>query len=247
MLVINDNKEFCTKIYNILKINIVMKDKSSKTKILKFVKDLEKNKNQPLKYLYLKLTGFIEKAFTYYYLKKNGVETQYGYVKLIGLPIIRKHPFSSIIIEKGVTIVSNTKGNILGINHPTILATLHQDAKIKIGKGSGLSGASLVAVDSISVGENVGVGANCNIFDSDFHAVDSESRKEQKGVADIRKAKYAPIKIGDNVFIGIGVYILKGVTVESDTIIGAGAIVTKDIKSKTVVGGNPAKFIKKIP
>jgi len=212
----------------------------------KFIAGLIENKDKPIKYLYLRFVGFIEKAFTYYYLKKHGVQTKYGYVKLIGLPIIRKHPFSSIVIGQGVTLVSKTSGNILGINHPTILATLHKDAKIKIGKNSGLSGASIIAVDSITIGENVGIGANCYVYDSDFHAINSKLRKMQKGIQDLRKAKYSPIKIGNDVFIGLGVSILKGVTIGSEAAVGAGSIVTKDIKRKTIVAGNPAKFIKNI-
>lgn len=224
------------------------KEQNINTTIMKnnFFTGLIENKDKPIKYLYLRIVGFIEKAFTYYYLKKYGVETKYGYVKLVGFPIIRKHPFSTIKIGQGVVLVSNTSGNILGINHPTILATLHKDAKIIIGKNSGLSGASVISVDSITIGENVGIGANCYIYDSDFHAINSKSRKSQKGIQDLRKAKYLPIKIGNDVFIGLGALILKGVTIGSEAIVGAGSIVTKNIKRKTIVAGNPAKFIRNI-
>jgi acetyltransferase-like isoleucine patch superfamily enzyme len=56
----------------------------------------------------------------------------------------------------------------------------------------------------------------------------------------------APIKIGDKVWIGSNATILPGVTIGDGAIIAAGAVVTKDVDKKTVVGGVPAKFIKKI-
>lgn len=53
-------------------------------------------------------------------------------------------------------------------------------------------------------------------------------------------------KIGDKVWIGSNATILPGITIGDGAIIAAGAVVTKDVEEKTVVGGVPAKFIKKI-
>lgn len=56
----------------------------------------------------------------------------------------------------------------------------------------------------------------------------------------------APIVLGKNVWIGAGAIILPGVTIGDGAIVAAGAVVTKDVSANTVVGGVPAKFIKKI-
>lgn len=56
-------------------------------------------------------------------------------------------------------------------------------------------------------------------------------------------ARVAPIRIGDNVFIGAGAIILAGVTVSDWVVIGAGAVVTKDVESYQIVAGNPARVI----
>lgn len=56
---------------------------------------------------------------------------------------------------------------------------------------------------------------------------------------------FAPIKIGDNVCIGKNAMIMPGVRVGNECVIAAGAIVTKDVPSGTIVGGNPAKVIGK--
>ena len=55
-----------------------------------------------------------------------------------------------------------------------------------------------------------------------------------------------PVIIGNNVWIGSNATILPGVTIENGAIIAAGAVVTKDVKRNTIVGGNPAKYIKEI-
>ncbi|WP_262710533.1 acyltransferase [Dinghuibacter silviterrae] len=54
----------------------------------------------------------------------------------------------------------------------------------------------------------------------------------------------APVKIGDNVFIGMDSIILKGVTIGSNVVVAAGSVVARDIPDNQIWGGNPAKFIR---
>jgi maltose O-acetyltransferase len=56
----------------------------------------------------------------------------------------------------------------------------------------------------------------------------------------------APVEIGDNVFVGMGVKILKGSTIGDDSVIGAGAVVTGDIPAGVVAAGNPARVIREL-
>ena len=62
-----------------------------------------------------------------------------------------------------------------------------------------------------------------------------------------RPLKTAPIKIGNGVWIGAEAYIGPGVTIGNGAVIAARAVVVKDVSAWTVVGGNPAKFIKERP
>ena len=56
-----------------------------------------------------------------------------------------------------------------------------------------------------------------------------------------------PIHIGRNAWIGAGATILPGVTIGDNAVVGAASVVTKDVPADTIVAGNPAKFIKRIP
>lgn len=56
--------------------------------------------------------------------------------------------------------------------------------------------------------------------------------------------KVAPVEIGDNVFVGMGARILQGTTIGSDSVIGAGAVVTGSIPAGVVAAGNPARVIR---
>jgi maltose O-acetyltransferase len=91
----------------------------------------------------------------------------------------------------------------------------------------------------IRIGRDGLFGANVEIFDSDFH--DLRPSKRRGGTP-----KIAPVEIGDNVFVGMGARILKGATVGSDSVIGAGAIVTGEIPAGVIAAGNPARVIREL-
>ena len=68
----------------------------------------------------------------------------------------------------------------------------------------------------------------------------------EMGLVDERADKFGRIEIGDNVNIGWNAIIMPGVTIGNNCIIGAGAVVTKDVPCNSVVAGVPAKFIETI-
>jgi len=158
----------------------------------------------------------------------------------IGCPIISKYPKSSISFGANVSIISNGLYTALGINHPSVFRTLSENGKIEIGQGTGISGGTFCAFQSISVGENCLIGADVIIVDTDFHNVDINSRHDSK----LNHIDSLPVKLGDNVFIGTKSIILKGVTIGENSVIGAGSIVTSSIPSNVIAAGNPCKKIK---
>ncbi len=87
----------------------------------------------------------------------------------------------------------------------------------------------------IYIGDDVLIGHNVVLATID-HDLDAYDRHNH----------YAPIHIGNRVWIGAGAIITKGVSVGDGAVIAAGAVVTKDVPENTVVGGVPAKLLKKI-
>lgn len=89
---------------------------------------------------------------------------------------------------------------------------------------------------TITIGDNVLIGPNCNIFTTN-HPIAPKNRKST-----ISKA----ITIKNDVWIGGNVTILPGITINANSIVGAGSVVTKDVPENVIVAGNPAKVIKNI-
>lgn len=179
----------------------------------------------------------------YKFLIKNGVDTELGYVTLYGQPLISKVNNSRIVMGRGVVIISDSQYNRSGINHKAVIATEAPGAEIIIGDGVGISGSSIVAVEKIQIGENTMLGANTNIFDTDFHPVDANSRINQKNILD---AKHSSVKIGKQCWLGANVTVLKGVTIGDRVVVGAMSLVNKDIQDDAIVGGVPAKLLSNI-
>lgn len=146
-----------------------------------------------------------------------------------------------IKIGDNVRINSGKYYNVIGGDERTILRTLDM-GEIIIGNRCGISNSTFISATSIIVEDDVLIGGNCKIFDTDFHPLDANKRisKENSNI----KSKPIVIKIG--AFIGAHSIILKGVTIGENSIIGAGSVVTKDIPSNEIWGGNPAKFIRKV-
>jgi acetyltransferase-like isoleucine patch superfamily enzyme len=110
-----------------------------------------------------------------------------------------------------------------------------------VGDNFAMSGGVLCAAQRITIGDNVAVGANSTIVDSDFHPLSPEERKRHPA-----DGKTATVVVADDVFIGMNCLILKGVTVGRGSVIGAGSVVTRDVPPGVIVAGNPARIIKEL-
>jgi acetyltransferase-like isoleucine patch superfamily enzyme len=140
-----------------------------------------------------------------------------------------------ITLGSNVLINNSSTFNEVGISHPTILCTQNKDATIEIGNNVGISGSSIVAAKSITIGDRVLIGGGVGIWDTDFHPLDPIKRNEDP----TRDAVSLPIHIGNDVFIGARSIILKGVTIGNNVVIGAGSVVSKDVPEGTIAYGNP--------
>lgn len=112
-----------------------------------------------------------------------------------------------------------------------------ENAKILIGNNVGISSSCILSHESISIGDNVKIGADSLILDSDCHSLNYEFRKYEK--LDWKNKKNKPIEIGDDVLIGTRCIILKGVTIGKRCIIGSGCVLTKNVPDDSIAFGNP--------
>lgn len=113
-------------------------------------------------------------------------------------------------------------------------------ASISIGAGTWINNnfCAIAEHTSITIGANCFIGTNVQILDSDFHGMRLEERH-------ISKPEWAkPVVVGDNVFIGSDVKILKGVSIGSCAVIGSGSLVIEDIPAAVIAAGSPARAIR---
>jgi len=113
---------------------------------------------------------------------------------------------------------------------------------IEIGDNTIINNGFVAIADktSITIGENCLIGTQVEIYDSDFHALNAKNRKEENIYHP------SPVKIGNNVFIGSNVRILKGVSIGDNCVIANNSVVTKDIPCSCIAGGIPAVVINQI-
>ena len=125
-----------------------------------------------------------------------------------------------------------------------------------MGEGSRVS-TPLTAVrpHMVSIGKNVVVMPGClmmsaggvTIDDGAMIAANVQLISNNHDLYERQVITCKPVHIGKNAWIGAGATILPGVTIGDNAVVGAASVVTKDVPADTIVAGNPAKFIKRIP
>jgi acetyltransferase-like isoleucine patch superfamily enzyme len=130
-------------------------------------------------------------------------------------------------------------GDNVVINDGVTPYTYSKEATIRIGNSVFLNGTKFGCQKLISIADNCIIG-DSSMADTDFHHVDPQKRHSLDAVA------AEPIIIEENVWIpGAGI-ILKGVTIGKNSVIGAGAVVSKDIPENCLAAGNPARVVRKL-
>jgi len=192
----------------------------------------------------------IDKYFKYFY-------KQYKYRKLLSNMNIKiknislfysRVIFSSNVNPKTIYFCSEATSLIRGV-----IVFEKNYSKISVGNNTAINGGTLISIaNEIIIGSNVLISYECVISDHDGHSINNFIREKDlpillngntKSWVDVN---ISPITIEDNVWIGAKSIILKGVTIGKNSIVAAGSVVTKSVLANTLVGGNPAKEIKKL-
>lgn len=149
----------------------------------------------------------------------------------------------SIIIKTKITIRGNNNQILLKkgvVLRNGIIHIRGNNCTVKIGAGSSFGQVRIVNVgrnNSISIGDNCLFADNIEIWASDTHSIydiDGKFINPER-----------PVEIGNNVWVGCFVRILKGVKIGDSSIIGMNSVVTKDVMSNTLNAGNPLKCLKR--
>jgi len=172
--------------------------------------------------------------------RKNNIEIGPKLI-LNGRPLIDIQKEGNLYIGSEVTLNSRNKGYHINMHSPVKLFADRPGAEIRIGDKTRIHGTCVHAYQSVKIGSNCLIVANCQIFDGNGHNLsfqNVDNRINTKGTS-------KPVKIEDSVWIGANSIILPGVTIGKGTVISANSVVTRDIPSMVVAGGNPAIIIKK--
>lgn len=149
---------------------------------------------------------------------------------------------NSLLRDCNIFIKGNNNTLYIGddcvINNTSIILD-NEGAEIKIGNKTSIAEAQIVSLEpyNIEIGEDCMLSYNIEIRNTDSHKIYDKNTNE-------RINKGNSVKIGNHVWLGMRAVILKGVTIEDNSIVAAGSIVTKDVKANTIVSGNPAKQVK---
>ena len=120
---------------------------------------------------------------------------------------------------------------------------------VTIGARSQVGGSLLVCASRITIGDDVLISWDCTLDDHDSHSLDWSKRRGDHmdwmaGRKDWTHVATAPVTVCDKAWIGVGVLILKGVTIGEGAVVAAGSVVTRDVAPWTLVAGNPARRIR---
>ena len=115
-----------------------------------------------------------------------------------------------------------------------------ESASISIGSRTSINNnfCAIAEHTSIIIGEDCLIGVNVEILDSDFHSL----KFAERGISTSEWAQ--PVTVGNKVFLGSNVKILKGVSIGEGSVVANGTVVTKNIPSHVIAGGNPVRVIR---
>ena len=125
------------------------------------------------------------------------------------------------------------------------------DSFVRIGDRTYIGASTLVCAEEIEIGDDVLVSWGCTIVDHNSHPLAWQERSGDvsdwfEGRKDWTHVERAAVRIGNKAWIGFNAIILKGVTIGESAVVGAGAVVTRDVPAYTVVAGNPARPIREL-
>jgi acetyltransferase-like isoleucine patch superfamily enzyme len=151
-----------------------------------------------------------------------------------------RHPVDGEILEaldEGRLTIGNAT-----LFEPGCWIAMGPEARIAIGEGCFLNkNTMLAAEESIEIGDHVMFANHCFVGDADHRYDDPNTPITHQGFV-----PRGPVRIGSNVWFGVGCVVTGGVEIGDRAVIGANSVVTRDIPAATIAAGAPAKVLREI-
>ncbi len=186
-------------------------------------------------FYYYKARNNVTTFITKFFIEKVGNGTVF-----LGVPTIEVFSRKSIVLGRNVMVNSENMYYHVSAYQKCKFVANKVDSIIVIGNNTRIHASCIHAKSKVSIGNNCLIAGNCQIIDSSGHELLLENPSQR--IYSVSKPN--EIIIEDNVWIGMNSIILPGVTIGEGAVIAAGSIVTKDVPTQTLVGGNPAKILK---
>jgi acetyltransferase-like isoleucine patch superfamily enzyme len=131
------------------------------------------------------------------------------------------------------------------------IASDREGSCVLIGQRTFIGNSTLVTAERIEIGSDVLISWGCTIVDHDSHHVEWARRRGdvdayRNGQKNWEGIAVRPVHIADKAWIGFNVIILKGVKIGEGAVVAAGSVVTRDVAPFMLVGGNPARPIRRV-
>jgi len=154
------------------------------------------------------------------------------------------------VIHKGVKLRrwngEVTIGHLSEIHERVVISAVgisaEEPARLSIGDFTTIWYGTVISVrHRVEIGRECAISWNCTIIDNDMHQL-----VEKEGVGRTAENGRNYVVLEDHVWLGAGATVLKGVTIGHDSVVAAGAVVTRDVPPMTLVAGVPARIVRKL-
>ena len=189
--------------------------------------------SQKLKSKYIELVMYFRKMF--YRFASSNEHKIGGYIGI--QPVVLKGKGQ---IRFGDNVQLGVINSPMFYNTYAYIEARTENASITFGNNISVNNQfTAVSELSIVIKDNVLIGFNCVIYDSNFHDLNKNKRTQTD-------PHPKEVIIGENVFIGNNVTILKGVTIGENSVVATGTIVSQSFPANVIIGGSPARIIKQL-
>lgn len=172
-------------------------------------------------------------------IKKKSPNATFGLGFTLDMDTIIDVRKNTLSVGKNVYLRSNSTGYHAGMPFPTTILLDKVGSECVIGDNCRINGAYIHAQKKIVIGKNSVIAAGVNIIDSNGHILCSPNRTQGR---DSPKA----IVLGENVWVGLNVIILKDTVIGDNSVIAAGSVVKGKFPNNVLIQGNPAKIIRSL-